>query len=54
MSILFTIILFGLVGMSGLIPEINRSKHRAAPIVAFVGMILFYVSSVIVARVVGK
>ncbi len=41
------------VGASDLIPEINRSKNRIAPIVVFVGMILFYVSSVIVARLVG-
>jgi zinc transporter ZupT len=42
------------VGASDLIPEINRSKNRIAPIVVFVGMILFYVSSVIVARVIGR
>ncbi len=41
------------VGASDLIPEINRSKNRIAPIVVFVGMVLFYVSSVIVARVIG-
>ena len=42
------------VGASDLIPEINRSKNRIAPIVVFVGMVLFYVSSVAVTKIVGK
>jgi hypothetical protein len=42
------------VGASDLIPEINRSKNRIAPIVVFVGMILFYISSVVVVKIVGK
>ena len=42
------------VGASDLIPEINRSKNRIAPIVVFVGMILFYISSLVVVKIVGK
>ena len=42
------------VGASDLIPEINRSRDRFAPIVVFLGMLLFYVSSVVVTKVVGK
>jgi zinc transporter ZupT len=41
------------VGASDLIPEINRSKNRITPVVVFVGMLLFYVSSLLVASVVG-
>jgi len=41
------------VGASDLIPEINRSRNRIAPIVVFLGMILFYGSSVLVTKVVG-
>jgi zinc transporter ZupT len=32
------------VGASDLIPEINRSKNRITPIIVFVGMLLFYLS----------
>jgi zinc transporter ZupT len=42
------------VGASDLIPEINRSKNRIAPIVVFVGMILFYISSLVVGRLTGR
>ena len=41
------------VGASDLIPEVNRSKNRIAPIVVFIGMVLFYVSSALVANVIG-
>jgi zinc transporter ZupT len=34
------------VGASDLIPEINRSEHRIAPLIVFGGMILFYLSHV--------
>ena len=42
------------VGASDLIPEINRSENRITPIIVFVGMLLFYVSSLLVAGVVGR
>ena len=42
------------VGASDLIPEINRSKNRIAPIVVFVGMILFYCSSLLVEKLTGR
>ncbi len=42
------------VGASDLIPEINRSKNRIAPIVVFMGMMLFYASSLVVSKVIGK
>lgn len=42
------------VGASDLIPEINRSKDRIVPVVVFVGMILFYASSVMVGRLLGR
>jgi zinc transporter ZupT len=35
------------VGSSDLIPEINKSKDRIPPLVVFAGMILFYVSDMI-------
>ena len=41
------------VGASDLIPEINRSRDRIAPIVVFLGMLLFYVSSIVVTKAVG-
>jgi zinc transporter ZupT len=41
------------VGASDLIPEVNRSKNRIAPIVVFVGMILFYISSLVVGKLTG-
>jgi zinc transporter ZupT len=36
------------VGASDLIPEINRSKNRITPIVVFVGMLLFYLSRLLI------
>ncbi len=36
------------VGASDLIPEINRSHNRITPIVVFVGMLLFYVSKLMI------
>ncbi|MBI4548748.1 MAG: ZIP family metal transporter [Ignavibacteriae bacterium] len=33
------------VGASDLIPEINRSENRIAPLIVFGGMVLFYLSS---------
>jgi zinc transporter ZupT len=41
------------VGASDLIPEINRSGNRVTPVFVFVGMLLFYVSSLIVGRMLG-
>ena len=38
------------VGASDLIPEINRSGNRVTPVVVFLGMILFYGSSLLVGR----
>ena len=35
------------VGASDLIPEINKSKDRIPPLVVFAGMILFYVSDLL-------
>ena len=42
------------VGASDLIPEINKSRDRIAPIVVFLGMLLFYISSMIVTSTVGR
>ena len=36
------------VGASDLIPEINRSKNRITPIIVFVGMLLFYLSKLMI------
>lgn len=36
------------VGASDLIPELNRSKNRIAPLIVFVGMLLFYLSRLVV------
>jgi zinc transporter ZupT len=36
------------VGASDLIPEINRSENRIAPIAVFVGMLLFYLSRLLI------
>jgi zinc transporter ZupT len=38
------------VGASDLIPEINRSEDRIAPVVVFGGMLLFYLSGVLVEK----
>ncbi len=35
------------VGASDLIPEINRSHNRITPIIIFIGMLLFYVSKML-------
>jgi zinc transporter ZupT len=40
------------VGASDLIPEINKSKDRIPPLVVFAGMILFYVSDLILEKAV--
>jgi ZIP family zinc transporter/zinc and cadmium transporter len=40
------------VGASDLIPEINKSKDRIPPLVVFAGMILFYVSDLLLGRVI--
>ncbi|HTX18438.1 MAG TPA: ZIP family metal transporter [Bacteroidota bacterium] len=39
------------VGASDLIPEINRSRNRVAPIVVFLGMLLFYLSTLAVSAI---
>lgn len=39
------------VGASDLIPEINRSENRIAPIVVFGGMVLFYITAKLLDRV---
>ncbi len=39
------------VGASDLIPEINRSKDRIPPLVVFAGMVLFYVSDLVLERI---
>ncbi len=41
------------VGASDLIPEINRSKNRVAPLVVFGGMLLFYVSQRLLESILG-
>jgi zinc transporter ZupT len=41
------------VGASDLIPEINRSKNRIAPLIVFGGMLLFYFSREIVTKAIG-
>lgn len=41
------------VGASDLIPEINRSENRITPIVVFLGMLLFYLSSLLVEKAIG-
>lgn len=41
------------VGASDLIPEVNRSEKRIIPLLVFVGMVLFYASSVVVGLFVG-
>jgi zinc transporter ZupT len=33
------------VGTTDLIPEINNSKTKSAPIVVFIGMLLFYITA---------
>jgi len=33
------------VGTTDLVPEINNSKTKLAPIVVFIGMLLFYIAS---------
>lgn len=38
------------VGASDLIPEINRSRNRLIPLIIFAGMILFYLSSEVLER----
>lgn len=40
------------VGASDLIPEINKSDNRITPIIVFVGMVLFYVSKLILTNIV--
>ncbi|MDE3057101.1 MAG: ZIP family metal transporter [Bacteroidota bacterium] len=42
------------VGASDLIPEVNRSGNRITPIVVFVGMLLFYLSSLAVGTALGR
>jgi len=39
------------VGASDLIPEINRSENRVAPIVVFGGMVLFYITAKLLDKV---
>ena len=41
------------VGASDLIAEINRSENRITPVVVFVGMLLFYMSSLLVGKIIG-
>ncbi|HLP15163.1 MAG TPA: ZIP family metal transporter [Bacteroidota bacterium] len=41
------------VGASDLIPEINHSHHRVIPVFVFVGMLLFYVSAMLVRTMIG-
>lgn len=41
------------VGASDLIPEINRSKNRIIPLIVFGGMLFFYASQTILARLMG-
>ncbi|MCX6139145.1 MAG: ZIP family metal transporter [Ignavibacteriales bacterium] len=41
------------VGASDLIPEINRSENRITPVIVFVGMVLFYASSLMVNKALG-
>lgn len=41
------------VGASDLIPEINKSENRIPPMVVFVGMVLFYVSELLLETLVG-
>ena len=40
------------VGASDLIPEINRSENRIAPIVVFGGMLLFYITAKLLDKVI--
>jgi len=40
------------VGASDLIPEINRSENRVAPIVVFGGMLLFYITAKLLERLI--
>jgi zinc transporter ZupT len=42
------------VGASDLIPEINHSKKRIIPLLVFAGMLLFYLSTLAVARFAGR
>jgi zinc transporter ZupT len=42
------------VGASDLIPEINHSKKRIIPLLVFAGMLLFYLSTLAVARFSGR
>ena len=41
------------VGASDLIPEINHSHNRVIPVYVFVGMLLFYLSAMLVKTLVG-
>ncbi|MFI5252786.1 MAG: ZIP family metal transporter [Bacteroidota bacterium] len=41
------------VGASDLIPEINRSTNRITPVIVFGGMLLFYLSQIVVDSIVG-
>ncbi len=42
------------VGASDLIPEVNRSGNRVTPVIVFVGMLLFYLSSLAVGTAMGR
>jgi len=42
------------VGASDLIPEINRSRNRVIPVFVFVGMVLFYLGTLLLAPLAGK
>ncbi len=41
------------VGASDLIPEINRSEKRITPIIVFAGMLLFYISKLMIEQIAG-
>ena len=41
------------VGASDLIPEINRSGNRITPVIVFGGMLLFYLSQILVSNMLG-
>ncbi|MDI6802895.1 MAG: ZIP family metal transporter [Bacteroidota bacterium] len=41
------------VGASDLIPEINRSENRITPIIVFAGMLLFYLSKLMIEQIAG-
>lgn len=42
------------VGASDLIPEINHSRNRVIPVFVFVGMVLFYLGTLLLAPLAGK